>query len=449
MFYKPYRSEMKSVLIISPHFPPVNAPDMQRIRMSLPYYGQNGWRAEVICVDPEYVPGYKDLLLSETVPAEIPIHRVRAMPQRLTRKIGFGSVSIRSFYQIWKKGNELLRSKNFDLVLFSTSNFHVLSIGPYWKRKFGVPFIVDLQDPWRNDFHLASAKKDRPPKYRLAHALDSWMEARTMPHASGILAVTNSYIQTQKRRYVALEDVPADIIPIGASRLDFDFLKCKHLPAKYVVKQEGRIHVVYIGAVPPAFLPLLRCFFAAFTSAGIDRHPYHFYFIGTDYSVGSNKSQVKMLAEEFGLDQQVTEIPGRIPYFSVLANLQQSDIIFIPGSKDAGYTASKIFNSLLCKRPVFSIFHEDSLVKKLIEECRAGIVVGINEHLPDAAVTERIAAQMEVFNRLHLLDPGSILDLPPEYDARYLAGMQTKLFDEAINFHLPAARRIQLIKKYS
>ncbi len=34
---------MKRVLIISPHFPPINAPDCQRVRMSLPYYRRYGW----------------------------------------------------------------------------------------------------------------------------------------------------------------------------------------------------------------------------------------------------------------------------------------------------------------------------------------------------------------------------------------------------------------------
>ena len=40
------------VLIVSPHFPPVNAPDHQRVRMSLPYLGEFGWEGHVLAVVP-------------------------------------------------------------------------------------------------------------------------------------------------------------------------------------------------------------------------------------------------------------------------------------------------------------------------------------------------------------------------------------------------------------
>ena len=39
------------VLIISPHFPPTNAPDMQRVRMILPYLSESGMTAEVLAVN--------------------------------------------------------------------------------------------------------------------------------------------------------------------------------------------------------------------------------------------------------------------------------------------------------------------------------------------------------------------------------------------------------------
>jgi len=42
---------LKKFLIVSPHFPPINAPDMQRVRMSLPYYRRCGWDPEVLTVD--------------------------------------------------------------------------------------------------------------------------------------------------------------------------------------------------------------------------------------------------------------------------------------------------------------------------------------------------------------------------------------------------------------
>ena len=41
---------VKKVLIVSPHFPPLNAPDMQRVRMSLPYFAAEGWEPVVLAL---------------------------------------------------------------------------------------------------------------------------------------------------------------------------------------------------------------------------------------------------------------------------------------------------------------------------------------------------------------------------------------------------------------
>src|SRR5687767_6414952 len=132
----------------------MNYPDMHRIRMSLPYYSENGWEPVVITVHENYVEGYRDELLIETIPRNIEIHKVKAWPVNITRKIGLGSISIRSFLQFKKKGMALLKARKFDLVFFSTSMFHVCALGRIWKKKFGIPFIIDFQDPWRNDFYI-------------------------------------------------------------------------------------------------------------------------------------------------------------------------------------------------------------------------------------------------------------------------------------------------------
>ena len=58
----------KSVLIISPHFPPINAPDHQRVRMALPYFRELGWEPVVLAVQPEFSENSRDDSLMVTVP---------------------------------------------------------------------------------------------------------------------------------------------------------------------------------------------------------------------------------------------------------------------------------------------------------------------------------------------------------------------------------------------
>jgi len=51
---------MRRVLIISPYFPPANSADMQRIRMSLPFFNEFAWDYEIVTVADKYSDFTKD-----------------------------------------------------------------------------------------------------------------------------------------------------------------------------------------------------------------------------------------------------------------------------------------------------------------------------------------------------------------------------------------------------
>ncbi|MGA7725971.1 MAG: hypothetical protein WCA95_11885, partial [Opitutaceae bacterium] len=67
---------MKKVLIVSPHFPPINAPDMQRVRMSLPYYRAHGWEPVVLAVGKDWQLGVTEPNLLSTVPSDVRVVHV-------------------------------------------------------------------------------------------------------------------------------------------------------------------------------------------------------------------------------------------------------------------------------------------------------------------------------------------------------------------------------------
>lgn len=423
---------MKRVLIISPHFPPINAPDMQRVRMSLPYYREMGWEAEVITVDEKFIEGFRDELLNETIPADITVHRIKAWSATFTRKLGLSSLSIRSYFQFKQKGSQLLKSKKFDLVFFSTTMFHVCALGRYWKEKFGVPFIIDLQDPWRNDFYLDKPKSERPPKFWLAYNIHKYMEAYAMPSANGVMAVSQGYIDSVRNRYPILKNIPSAVIPFGCSVHDFELVKNKKLLPEIITGNGNSINVVYIGAVTKYFLPIMKAFFIAFNNTIKQRDHYHFYFIGTNYTSGINYKPVEELAAEMNMQHLVTEVPDRIPYFSAIATMLQADILFIPGSMDVDYNASKVYNNILTLKPIFSIFNNRSLVKDVIERSKAGIVVGVQGNETVQQLSELIAAKMPFFESLHEKPVSLDMNMFDQFTAKSKTQEQVKLFNEVI-----------------
>lgn len=392
---------MKRVLIISPHFPPVNAPDMQRVRMSLPYYKALGWEPVVLCVDEKFVSGYKDELLNETVPDDIEIHKIKAWPESFTRMFGVGNLSLRSYYNFKKAGTKLLLQRKFDLVFFSTALFHVCALGRYWQKKFSVPFIVDMHDPWRNDFFLDKPVHLRPPKFLMAHALDKKLESYTMPYASGIMSVSQAYIDNLKNRYPQLQNTPTLLLPFGVASSDFKLVLQKNIFPE-VVRFNGKINVIYAGGINKFFLPLIKAFFLAFKKSVKNKEDYHFYFIGTSYARSVISKPVEKIAQGMDLLPLVTEVPQRLPYFSALSILMHADILFIPGSSDGDYNASKVYNNIYANKPIFSIFNEKSLVKEVINETQSGVVVGVLETDKEDALVQKIEEAMPAFAELHL-----------------------------------------------
>ncbi len=423
--------KVKKVLIISPHFPPINAPDAQRVRMSLPYYLENGWEPTILAVDEQFVSGFQDELLEKSLPEYVRILKVKAFPLYFTSKVGLGSLSMRSFWHFYKRGNALLDQEKFDLIFFSTSMFHVCALGRIWKKKHGVPFIIDFQDPWRNDYYLDKLKNERPPKFLFSYSVNKKLEAWTLPTVDGLMAVSKGYLETLDQRYPEVVNVPRSVIPFGACSRDFK-LSRQFARQTFLSKNTKMIQVVYVGAVTPFFLPIIKAFFTALKRSSISLASYHFYFVGTTYAVGSQAQPVLEIAKEVGIAEHVTELPTRIPYFEALAVNQEAQILFIPGSLDVDYNASKVYNCIMSGRPIFSIFNENSLVKEVIERNNAGIVVPIKQSDSFEALTAKVLEKLPAFIELHKRTSTQLSQDFYPYTAKARVVEQTSLFDKVV-----------------
>jgi hypothetical protein len=71
---------MRRLLVVSPQFAPVNAPDMQRARMSLPHFRAFGWDPIVLAVDPDRQEGPRDPVLLQSIPPDVQVVYASAIP---------------------------------------------------------------------------------------------------------------------------------------------------------------------------------------------------------------------------------------------------------------------------------------------------------------------------------------------------------------------------------
>lgn len=380
-------ANIKRVLIVSPHFPPINAPDHQRVRTALPFFDEFGWQPTVLAVQPKYVEGISDPLLEKTFPTTTLVVRTRALPQRWTRLFGMGSVALRALPFLWSAGGKLLRNKRgFDLIFFSTTMFPVWILGPLWKRKYGIPYVVDYQDPWHSDYYKRT--HTTPPggrlKYWVSCLIARVFEPLVVRSADGFVVVSQKYEEDLLKTYPFLRRDQFTTLPFGAPELDFELLsQLRNTPKPAETKR--LCEIVYVGAAGPFMTPVFRLFFSAVARSREKNsdlwQTIRFKFIGTSYApAGRAKKVVEPIAVEFGLQDIVEEQTDRVPYFDALAAICSANGLLIIGSESTSYSPSKIFPYVLARRPTLAIIHRDSPAVEILRRCRAANIIEFDEH---------------------------------------------------------------------
>ncbi|MET0570903.1 MAG: hypothetical protein ABWZ79_05720 [Pedobacter agri] len=408
---------------------------MQRIRMSLPYFAENGWNAEIVTVNEKYSDLSKDNLLLKNIPNNIFIHKVDAFSKKFTSKFGLGSLGLRSiyFYKIYV--NKLLRSKSYDLIYFSTTEFSVTILGNYWKKKYDIPYVIDMQDPWHSTYYVDRPKSERPAKYWFSYHLNKFLEPIAMKNLDGLISVSQAYIDTLRNRYKNLKSIPTKVIIFGAYAPDFDFVKSNvnlfNLPFS---KTKDSINIVYVGRGGHDLKVAVSLLFEGLKK-GLAENPVlfnrlRFHFIGTSYAPnGTGKPTIKPIADQMGLGEFVFEQTDRVSFYNGIFTLLNAEALIIVGSDDPQYTASKIYPYILADKPLMVIFHPLSSASKIINECNAGRVISV---LDKKNAVESIHNELTKWLTNHK-KPSTNWDTFNKYDAKNMAKLQCDLFNQTIN----------------
>lgn len=433
---------MKRVLIVSPHFPPINAPDMQRIRMSLPYYRAHGWEPIVLCIDDIEVDGVREAELNRTIPADVKIIRCPALPLRWTRLLGLRNIGLRCWLHFLLTGAKLIRREHIDLVFFSNTQFVTFTLGRIWYSWLGTPYVFDMQDPWRTDYYERAGSR-RPPggwKYQLARLMAWLLEGWSFRRVAGVMSVSPSYLDDLRHRYPWFADVPTAVIGFGASRSDSIIAMASPSPAVGYERCNGDIHLLYTGASGPVMPHSLSVLFDGLRLFR-EKHPdraarLKFHFYGTSYvPPGQGKYSVMPVAEQCGVAGQIDEIPHRLGHLECLRLQLEADVLLLPGSSDLAYSPSKIYPYFLANRPMLAIVFRGSVLEKLVTDLTCAFPVTITERGPN----ETAYTALEQFFELALA--GFPADSMPKRNEEYfrehflaetLTATQTALFDLAL-----------------
>lgn len=410
---------------------------MQRVRMSLPYFKEFGWEPTVLVVDPKYSELEREELLMDTVPKDIRIIAVKALSKKITSKFGLGSLALRALYYYRKKVDQLLRTEKYDLIYFSTTQFPLLILGSHWKRKFGIPYVIDMQDPWHSEYYQDKPKNERPKKHWFSYRLNRWLEPQAMLLVDGLISVSAGYIDLLTSRYPRLLEVPKRIITFGAFEPDLKIARdrAKEFDLPYFKNPEN-YYFLYIGRGGHDLAKAVRLLFTAFKE-GLQNNrqlfsKIRFQFIGTSYATkGTGKQTIFPIAEQMGISHFVAEKTDRLPYYHTLFAINEADHLLILGSDDEQYTASKVFPYISASRPLLALFHSKSSAAEIIKDCDAGQVMAIEAD--PAEVKKSIIKYLYQSAAGEILKPKINWTAFEKHQAFNKCREQCEIFDEVIS----------------
>jgi glycosyltransferase involved in cell wall biosynthesis len=409
--------------MISPHFPPDSSAGTHRVRLLAPHLAAYGWRPTVLTVDERDYEGRVDPALRSLVPASLDVERVQALSPRLTRPVGFGDLGLRALPGLRRAAWRLFERDAFDAVFITIYPSYPAILGPMIKRRFGVPFILDYQDPWVGAWGRdvgGGANGAVDSKSRWTRALAERLEPRVLRMADGVTAVSERTFEEAISRTGATPRATAEI-PIGWDPCDIDALE-RRPDARRLIPDDGRVNVCYTGTLLPLGVESLRAVLSA-ARAAIERQPaladrIRFYFFGTSNQTDGTDLRVIPHARELGVESIVREHPARLDYLDALAVLRQASALLLMGSSEPHYTPSKVFPALLANRPILAVYHEHSTVVPMLRAAAptAASVIAFSDARPvvecasciaDAIVALTDGARDAVRIDRHALEPWS------------------------------------------
>jgi glycosyltransferase involved in cell wall biosynthesis len=400
----------RTVIIVSPYFLPSGLAGVHRARLLAKHLPAAGWKPIVVCVDEAYHEERLDHTLLKLAPENSHIIKVKALPIELTRPIGLGDISLRAWIPLRRALFGLLETRSVDVVLITGSPYYPMLLARNIKRRYGVPVVLDFQDPWISNW---GAVQPVLSKAGLVHQLAKQLEPRAVAGASFITSVSEIQNTEMLARYPGLSTDRMASIPIGGDPEDFAALAAAYAPSNCEILDQRFINLSYVGTFLPRAGSLVRTLFRSFAQlrakAPALASRIRLNFVGTsNQPKDATRYRVRPLAEAEGIAEAVHEIPRRLAYLDALGILTRSHGILLIGSDEPHYTASKIYPALMSKRPFLSLFHRSSSAHAILSATRGGRAFGfdVSDELaaleaPIAEALQTLAASPESLGRVH------------------------------------------------
>lgn len=425
---------MRRVLMLSPHFPPDSSAATHRVRLLAPHLPEYGWEPIVVTAEPDGYEGPLDVDLAALVPSSLRVVRCRAWSSDWTRRAGMGDLGLRLLVPALRACAALVKREHVDAVFITTYPIYTAAIGPMLKRAYGVPYVIDLQDPWVGAWgrEVGGGPNGAPDvKSRLSRGTAAWIERPVLGGAGAITAVSARTYQDVFDRWPALRDRPSAAIPIGVEPSDFEAVAAGQRTTRHFDPADGLVHLCSVGTILPMGVEVLNAVLNAVADLrrrcpqAAGRLRLHFFGTSNERA-GTPADRVRPIADAIGVGDLVTEHAARVNYLEAVGIQQDAHALILIGSNEPHYTASRLYPALVARRPLLAVYHDaSSVVEVLRRETRPPTVrvVSFTDREPVGARVTEIGAALQALGECPQYVAADVSDRAiAEHSARTLAG---------------------------
>lgn len=379
---------MKRVLLIAYYFPPDGGAGTQRSLKFAKYLPENGWRPVVLTRELPSERGKwdpEDESLLDELAAETAVVRVALgaiWGPRFTRTSDLLDSYTNAFYE---KAAEIVAKGGIDAVLITMSPFGMAEVGLQLRRKFGVPVIYDLRDPWALD-----GWREYPT---IAHwGLDYARMRRALGAADGVIANTREAARAIGE--MVRSDLPLISIPNGFDAEDFADVEVEPSPERdtFLLVHAGTLHSHLLykepspwSAVkrflhyrPEPIAPDGRTEFYLFRAMRLLRERKHPLASRIRFvCVGIRTEANLRCARESGVAELV-EYTGYLSHKDSIRWLRKADALFLPlhdlpAGRRSLIVPGKAYEYLASNRPIVAALPEGDAKELLIRHGHVGV----------------------------------------------------------------------------
>lgn len=389
---------MKQLLFITYFWPPSGKATLHWPLKIIKYLPENNWQPIVLTTDEDTFT-QKDFSLLNDVDPNLRVYKSKAFePFDIYRKfigkkpdekliasetISTTNRSLTHRISVWirmnffipdarvgwnlsavKAGKKIINENQIDAIVSIGPPHSSHLIAKKLSRKFNIPFIPILIDPWVDIIYYKGFKRSKPTL-----CIDNKLERSVLEGSSHTIFITESMREDYVKKYSFDKD-KTSVLYWGYNEDDFESIS-QTIFSKKSKAQENETHktLVHAGNIfdyqnPEYLWKTLR--------TKIDKgEKFKIKFLGT---IGP---AIKKSIEQNGLTD-ITEYIGFLPYKEMLSELSSADYLLVCATEKR-HVPGKLFEYLRTGKPIIAFGQDNDEVNKILQEANAGILFKYNE----------------------------------------------------------------------